>query len=426
MTQPATRNSQGLSLRHNFAWNLVGNTVFSAAQWLLLVVLARFGGAAEAGRFALALAISAPAMLGIGLNLQIVVATDAGRRWTLPIYLRTRIVLNAIAFAAIMIIGLASGLTPLDLAVLAAVSVGKAVEAYQLTVYGYFQLRERLDIASKSLLWRALAGLATFAGGYVVSRSLLVACCLLAGSWALILLAWDLPQLRKLAADDPAARLNERSGWFDREVWVLIRKALPLGMDAGASSLALSIPRYALQVSLGVAAVGVFASLSNLALVMALITGAMAAGLVPQLAYASAANDRRRFLRLFWRLLAFTAVVVVVTLAGSWLVGEPLVHWVLGPEFVDQPLLLATMAAYGVYSLRTSVCQGLQAVHSFWSLATIDFVTLAFVGLTAIWLVPALGGLGAAIALGAGNIAGTVLAAALLWRVVRRMQREPT
>ena len=43
-------------IRRSFAWNLVGNSLYSLSQWVLLVVLARAADTAEVGRFALLLA----------------------------------------------------------------------------------------------------------------------------------------------------------------------------------------------------------------------------------------------------------------------------------------------------------------------------------------------------------------------------------
>ena len=67
----------GLSLRQNFKWNFVGNFVYGACQWGMLVVLAKLTSPEMVGRFALGLAITAPIVLLSQLQLHGVQETDA-------------------------------------------------------------------------------------------------------------------------------------------------------------------------------------------------------------------------------------------------------------------------------------------------------------------------------------------------------------
>ncbi len=79
----ALQYSRPLSLRRNFAWNLLGETSYSLGQWLLLVLLARLQSPEIVGQFAYALAVTAPVYLLVGLNLRVVQATDARAVWRL-------------------------------------------------------------------------------------------------------------------------------------------------------------------------------------------------------------------------------------------------------------------------------------------------------------------------------------------------------
>ena len=78
-TSPATSDNAGefdqpllrcspyrLRLRVNFLWTLSGNVVYAACQWGMLVVLAKLGTHQMVGEFALALAITAPIVVGLG------------------------------------------------------------------------------------------------------------------------------------------------------------------------------------------------------------------------------------------------------------------------------------------------------------------------------------------------------------------------
>ncbi len=127
-------------------------------QWVLVVVLARLGTKEMVGQFALAQALSAPVFLTVGLNLRVVRATDVRRRWTTSQYRQLRLALNAVSIVVALGIGFVFGLSQNALLVLLMICLGKSAEATSQTLYGFFQLRDRLDLVSRSLLLRALLG----------------------------------------------------------------------------------------------------------------------------------------------------------------------------------------------------------------------------------------------------------------------------
>ena len=62
------------SLRLNASWTFGGNLVYAACQWGMLVALAKFGSPELVGRFALALAVTAPVYMLTNLQLRAVEA----------------------------------------------------------------------------------------------------------------------------------------------------------------------------------------------------------------------------------------------------------------------------------------------------------------------------------------------------------------
>src|SRR5258708_4046458 len=103
--QPLLRSSpHRLTLRTNFLWTLSGNVVYAGCQWGMLVVLAKLSTPQLVGEFALALAITAPIVLGAGLSLRSVQATDAASEYAFGDYLLVRL-LTTIA-AGVVIVGI--------------------------------------------------------------------------------------------------------------------------------------------------------------------------------------------------------------------------------------------------------------------------------------------------------------------------------
>src|SRR3984957_291041 len=67
--------SHGASLRWNFSWTFVGNIIYSACQWAILVVLAKIGNAEMVGQYGLAMAVATPILALSSLQLRAVVTT---------------------------------------------------------------------------------------------------------------------------------------------------------------------------------------------------------------------------------------------------------------------------------------------------------------------------------------------------------------
>ncbi len=61
----SSESTDTTSLRRNVAWALAGNLGYSACQWGVLVCIAKLGTAADVGRFALGLALTAPVRRGL-------------------------------------------------------------------------------------------------------------------------------------------------------------------------------------------------------------------------------------------------------------------------------------------------------------------------------------------------------------------------
>ena len=76
MTQP-----KSLTLRQNFSWTFVGNIIYAASQWGMLVVLAKLGSPEMVGQFTLGLAVTAAIILFANLQLRQIQTTDVDRRY---------------------------------------------------------------------------------------------------------------------------------------------------------------------------------------------------------------------------------------------------------------------------------------------------------------------------------------------------------
>lgn len=420
-----TQAKPRLSMRKGFAWNLGGTSLYNLSQWLLLLVLARLADPVAVGSFSLILATSAPIFLTIGMNLRAVVATDANRRWRLEEYLLLRQLLNAVAILTTMVAGLALGIRGWALAALAVVSVAKSLEAGSQVFYGYFQLRERLDLVTRSLWARAVSGPILFLIAFSATHQLAVAALGLVIGWGAAQFLLDQPNARRLAREEGRPLQSFRTARIN-EVKALARKAAPLGLDQGVSSLSTNIPRYLIKGLLGTAHLGVYASQAYLAQVIQMTNTAIATVFIPRMATSYHRGQRRVFVRMLLQLVLFGIFVLACGLAFGVVFGNEFIRLTLGPAYVNQSLLLALMAGVGVTTLKSNLCNGLTASHAFGRFLLVDCITTGGILASAVPLIKMFGVVGAAYSIIVGSAAGTVAASIAVVGVMRRMPEPNT
>jgi O-antigen/teichoic acid export membrane protein len=339
-------------------------------------------------------------------------------------YLSLRHVLNAVALSGTLVIGYAVGLRGEAFAAILVVGLAKCVEAISQTYYGYFQKHERLDLVARSLLLRSLSGPLFFCIGLLLGHHLSFAC-------AGLLVGWLIPQWladrrsAKIVAKATGSSLGrgERTDWV--QVRAMARTGAPLGIDAGLSSLAVNVPRYAIQVILGAASLGTYVALAYLAQTVQLVTASMAGAVIARLAVYHHQGRKRAFLRLLIRLTVFGMGILAVALLGALLVGAPFLRLTLGPEYVDQDLLIALLLAAGAITFQRSLCKCLEASWRFKTYVVVDAITTGAIAILSPFFVHAWGVMGAAVAMGGGFLIGSVAVGVALIDVVRRMPAVP-
>lgn len=299
----------GLSLRKNFSWTFVGNVVYAACQWGILVVLAKLGTPEMVGQFALGLAVTAPVMMFSMLQLRGVQATDAKREYQFGDYLALRLITTALALAVIVGIVAVSGYKRETALVILIVGAMKGVDALSDVYYGLWQQHERMDGIAQALMLNGVLSTATLTAIMAATHNIVLAT-LGTATGSVGALAFTLAKNRRLAL---ATGLAARPTWNTHLLWRLSRLALPLGVVMLLISLNTNIPRYVIQHYLGEAQLGIFAAIGYLMVAGSTIVAALGQSASPRLARYFAEGTSDLFLRLLARLIC---VAVALGLAG--------------------------------------------------------------------------------------------------------------
>lgn len=386
------------SLTHNISWSFLGLAGYAAAQWGMLVVLAQLTSPEVVGQFTLSLAITGPLMLFAGLDLRLVQAADANRRFAFSDYFSLRLISAIVTLLAIAVTCFLLGVDSSVLSIIILMGLLKAIELQSDVFHGLFQQRERMDLMARSTLGRGVLSLALFALAIALTRSLALGVSALAVSGMTMLLCYDVPNAPRFLPGG----LSElfRANVSPRHLVLLFGAALPAGLRALLLSLESALPQFFLQYFHGEVAVGKYAALAYSLVVVLTFTRSMNQPAVPRLAMLFAQGNSTAFYALLRRLCFLGAIVGVSGLAAVAIAGKSFLAIAYGSSYADQfPVLVILTAACAIRVLSLPVAAGLAAANSFAMTLYIQIIAIVLLTAASVALVPAYGLHGAAYAM---------------------------
>jgi O-antigen/teichoic acid export membrane protein len=425
-----------LSLRRNFSWTMIGNLVYAGSQWGILVALTKLGSPEMTGQFTLGLAVTAPVFMLTNLQLRQIQATDAKLLYPFKDYLGLRLLCTQVALGAVMAIAVCSGYRWQTMAVVLLVGLAKGLESISDMCYGLFQQHERMDRIAISLMLRGPLALLGLSVGVWLSGSAITGVLGMVVAWSTVLIGYDLRQSSQLLASislstdrvginrakiknrlgDTLARL--KPNWNGSKLWPLVQLALPLGLVMMLFSLSANLPSYFIVANLGKQAeaeLGIFNAIAYLMVVGNIIVGALGDSASPRLAKYYASGDRSAYGLLLVRLIGIGGVLGAGVLAIAIIGGGPLLSLLYSPAYAQrQMLFIWLMAGSGIHYVASFLGYGITAARYFKVQIPISLTSTICLAAACLWLIPAQGLMGAALALLIGAVAKLFISGAVI------------
>jgi O-antigen/teichoic acid export membrane protein len=394
------RPSRALSLRANFSWTFVGNIVYAACQWAMLVVLAKLGAPEVVGQFALGLAITAPVIMLTNLQLRGVQATDARREYRFGDYLGLRLAVTPLALVVIVGITLVSGYGWQTALVIFFVGLAKVFESISDVFYGLLQQHEQMDRIAISMMVKGPLSLVALGAAMVITGNIVCGTAALAAVWAFRLFTYDMPSgaavLRTAHAEGDASE-SIWPRWERRRMLRLTWLALPLGFVMMLGSLMTNIPRYFIERFDGTHELGIFAAMAYIVIAGTTVVDALGQAVSPRLAQQYAAGEMGAFRTLTAKVLGISALLAAGGVLLSLIAGRQVLTLLYRPEYAAHLAIFIWVVAAAGMGYLASVCgYAMTAARQFTIQVPIYALSIAVVTLACAWLVPGHGLLGAA------------------------------
>jgi O-antigen/teichoic acid export membrane protein len=388
------------SLRANFSWTFVGNVVYAACQWAMLVVLAKLGSPEVVGQFALGLAITAPIIMLTNLQLRAVQATDAQRAYPFGDYLSLRLAMTPLALLVIAGVTSVSGYGWQTSLVILTLGLAKVFESISDVFYGLLQQHEQMDRIARSMMVKGPLSLIALAAAVALTGTIVWGAAALAAVWALRLFTYDIPSgaavLRAAhAADDEMESM--RPTWQWRRLARLMWLALPLGCVMMLGSLVTNIPRYFIERFQGTHELGIFAAMAYIVVAGTTVVDALGQAVSPRLSRQYAAGEIGAFRVLVAKVLGISALLGAVGVLLSLLVGRQALILLYRPEYAQHlDVFIWIIVAAGLGYLASVFGYAMTAARLFTIQVPIYLASIVAVTVGCAVLVPGHGLLGAA------------------------------
>jgi O-antigen/teichoic acid export membrane protein len=400
-----------LTLRANFLWTLAGNVIYAACQWGILVALAKLGTRQMVGEFALALAITAPILIGAQLSLRSVQATDALREYEFCDYFSLRLLTTMAAVLAVAGVVWFSSYGARAATVILIVGIAKGFESLSDIVHGLWQQHERMDLIARSLVLKGVLSLAVVALAVYFTSDLRAGTCALALVWALMLVFYD----ARWAASVSGLTRPLRLRWRPRVLGALAWLALPAGVVMALISFNVNLPRYFIEHRLGTEQLGIFAAMAYPMIAVTTIAGALGQSATPRLSQDYSVGERRAFLSLLLKLIGLGLAVGLAAVFVVAIAGRQILLLLYRPEYAEHVtsfLLLAIATALGCAA--SILGYAMTAARYFRAQLPVFMLTTAVTAAACATLVPRQQLAGAALAIGFATLCQGAVSAGVI------------
>ncbi len=412
------------SLRRNFSWTFLGNAVFAACLWGILVVLTKLGSPDVVGRFALGSAIATPAVMFANLQLRVVLATDATQAWEFRDYLGVRLLLLPVALLVVVAIAFL-GYSREQALVIGVFGLVRCVESLSDIFYGFAQKHERMDLVARSLWIRGLSALAFFGGAFWLTGDLAISLGALAGGWLLTVLFFDYPRLRLLIRQSGEPSLRPR---FKRDiVRSIVWLAWPLGLVMLLINLRNTIPRTFLESSFGEDQLGIFSALSYLVIAGSTVILALSQASIARLSRYYADGQRELFKGTILKILGLGMLIGLLGVLVAVLAGGFLLELLYSPEYAQHTdLFIMIMIGGALLYLASLLGAPVSAMREFRVQLWVYLINvILMVGMSS-YLIPRHGMMGAAVVMLGCSVWLTSAYVYLVKRGIDRMAARPS
>ncbi len=355
-TEGYKSTEESAQIRRAFFWNMLSTVTYASMSFLMLLAVVRICGTERGGVFSIAFSTSQMLQTAAFFGMRNFQATDINRRFLFSHYNSSRLITSLLMAACCLLYAFFMRFEGEKLAVFLLFCGVKLCEALADVLEGMMQQHNRLDRASQALFLRTLLIIAVFIAALLAGLPLAAASLfsLLAAAAGLLLFSFLPARKYEPVSLSPDIRAVSR----------LLLECLPLFAAAASWAYLTNAPKIAIDLNMNDQAQAEFAIIFMPAMLINMFSGFVFRPLLNTMAVCFVSGDKKRFSGLIRRLVWMDTGVTLLALAGTWLLGVPILNWVYGVDIshLKGELLLIILGGGGC-ALVNLLCQTLTVIR---------------------------------------------------------------
>lgn len=405
-----------LPLKINFSWTLLGNILYSACRWGMLVVIAKICIPEMVGKFVLGIAVTEPIFMFFNLQLRSVLVTDIKKEFTFNDYLGLRLLTSGIAIVAVFFASIILGYEWSTVVIVIGVGMNKLIDSISDLFYGLLQFHERMDRIAKSMIIKGLSAFIAFSFGVYSTNTVIWGIVGFIAAGIMTLLLYDIRsgffiiQLNRSILDDPLSKekttlMDLMPSWELKTLIKIIKLSLPLGVVMLLLSLNENISKYFIERLLGERELGIFAAMAYLTIIGSTMINALGQAASPRLANYFAVNKFHEYKTLLLRLLGFSVLIGGLGLLIAFFAGKHVLGIIYTIEYAQHNNIFILIMVWAMISYLASFTgYGMTAARCFKPQVLLFSIVLGVTTLACVLFIPPFGLIGVALSIIVGSI----------------------
>lgn len=339
------------SLKRDYFWNTLGVLLQNVISPVLLLVVTRVNGIEATGLFSFAFSVSlllyALGMWG-GRTYQV---SDVKKEFQPRSYIVTRILLAVLVLLVTVIFCAVNQYDSYKTGVIFVLVVFKLLESFADVLYGILQTNSQLYKSGKSLAAKAILGMVTFIAIDLITDNILVGSLGIVIVNAIVFLCYDFPQTNKL---EKICFPKEKIREYMNEAKEILKRCANVFAVMFLTMFSLNVPRYFID-KYSQVEVGYFGIIAMpITLIVLVITFILQPNVVT-ISKQYSDGKTSDFKKSVNKILRLSVAIGLVVLAGTILVGTPLLQLIFGIDFDNHTMALNVIVAGGIASALVTV-----------------------------------------------------------------------
>ncbi|MDA2530936.1 polysaccharide biosynthesis protein [Bacillus cereus] len=386
-------NQGAISLKKNFSWTFIGNIIYAACQWAILMLFTKLGSVKMVGVFSLGLAITAPVYMFLNLQLQGILATDKKNNYSFNEYFSLRLMTSNIGMLLIMVFLLISNYDLVTKWVVFLIALAKYFDSFSEIIFGLLQNKELMKRISISLILKGLLSVSSMFLSLYITGDILISMICYAVSSCVIFILYDMKSMKMF-------KQCIKVSFVFSKLKSLFLLSLPMGLVMLLISLNTNIPRYFIENYLGAESLGYFSALAYVMVAGNTVISALGQACVSRLAQYYVEMDIKSFRVLLFKLIGIGILIGIIGVVVIGFIGEEILTIIYSDAYKEyNHIFILIMISAGIGYISSFMGYGMTAARCYKVQPVIFGIVSIVTILLSYWCVPQYGLTGAGITL---------------------------